>query len=374
MKSSIRLTFIKTTVLCFLSFGLFITSCSKKNSTPPPDKTSLAAAIDSANHYLNTTVEGTKPGTYTVGSQASLRTALASAQAIFSSNTSTQADITNAAANLNAAVNTYKGAIISQVAAANLVAYWMFNGNAIDSSGHGHNGTVTAGHAYFGAGMPTLTADRFGNANSAYYFDKGGNIDIPFDPAFNPQQMTISLWCNPDTTGRIAYNSGTATTATLISLDRWHGWKFQFNPYRPFWTDCITAPTAANSYNGVYNNFDANVGVATVGNAWYHVVVTYSADTLNFYINGTLTKSWTNPPAPISGNPVTINPSVDLVIGQDLPTSVYTTTNDPNQQGFTYVNWGGYWTGAMDDVMFYNVALTAAQVTAIYNNQSTSFQ
>ena len=92
----------------------------------------------------------------------------------------------NAAANLNAATTAYKGAYIQQIAAGNLIAYWKFNGNANDSSGNGHNGAVTQGHAFFGAGTPTLTADRFGNASMAYHFDQGGNIEVPFDAAFNP--------------------------------------------------------------------------------------------------------------------------------------------------------------------------------------------
>ncbi len=43
-----------------------------------------------------------------------------------------------------------------------LAGYWPFSGNANDESGNSHNGTVNGA---------TLTADRFGNANSAYYFN-----------------------------------------------------------------------------------------------------------------------------------------------------------------------------------------------------------
>ena len=47
-----------------------------------------------------------------------------------------------------------------------LIAYYPFNGNANDESGNGRNGVVTGA---------TLTSDRFGSANSAYYFDGVGN-------------------------------------------------------------------------------------------------------------------------------------------------------------------------------------------------------
>ena len=35
------------------------------------------------------------------------------------------------------------------------------------------------------------------------------------------------------------------------------------------------------------------------------------------------------------------------------------------------VDYGGFWTGDMDDVMFYNIALTGPQVQSIFNNQNT---
>jgi hypothetical protein len=44
-----------------------------------------------------------------------------------------------------------------------LVAYYPFNGNANDESGNGYNGDVTGA---------TLVADRFGNENSAFSFDR----------------------------------------------------------------------------------------------------------------------------------------------------------------------------------------------------------
>jgi len=47
----------------------------------------------------------------------------------------------------------------SYVPSNGLVGYWPFNGNANDQSGNANNGTVNGA---------TLTADRFGNTNSAY--------------------------------------------------------------------------------------------------------------------------------------------------------------------------------------------------------------
>src|ERR1700712_2724702 len=113
MKSTIRVKIITVAALICLSLVVFISSCSKSSTTPPPppatDKTNLQKAIDSANWYINNTAEGTKPGQFTVGSKAPLNTAIASATTILNSTTSTQAQLDNAAANLNAATSTYKG-------------------------------------------------------------------------------------------------------------------------------------------------------------------------------------------------------------------------------------------------------------------------
>jgi len=48
-----------------------------------------------------------------------------------------------------------------------LVAYYPFNGNANDVSGHGNNGAVNGA---------TLSTDRFGSANSAYALNGGAWI------------------------------------------------------------------------------------------------------------------------------------------------------------------------------------------------------
>ncbi len=49
---------------------------------------------------------------------------------------------------------------------------------------------------------------------------------------------------------------------------------------------------------------------------------------------------------------------------QDLPTDKY-----PTVESDFFVNWRGFWTGDIDDVMFYNVTLDATQVKSIFDNQ-----
>ena len=73
-----------------------------------------------------------------------------------------------------------------------LVAYYPFNGNANDESGHSNHGVLS------GNRLPQLTTDRFGNSDSAYEFGgyyNSGWIRVPnseslkFDKAY-----TVSFW------------------------------------------------------------------------------------------------------------------------------------------------------------------------------------
>jgi hypothetical protein len=368
MKSKIQLTIISMTALCALSLGLLFNGCSKSSSSaPPPDKTSLQLAIDSASLYSTTTTEGTKPGDYTTGSKTALNTALAAANAVLADPKSDQATLTNAAANLQAAITTYKGAFIKEIAAANLIAYWKMNGNANDSSGNAHNGTVTIGHVFFGAGTPTLTNDRFGNANKAYHFDHGGNIEVPYSTALNPQQLSISLWAREDTIGRTVNPANNY----MVAMNRWNGFKFQTQSgYLPFFT--VRAFEAANNPTDttIYDHDDAGTALKP-GATWYHLVVTFKPGEEDFYIDGSLVTTWPTAlgAGKVPGTPISLSPSpVNLTIGSDLPTSRYLTVD---ASGNFLVDYGGFWTGDLDDVMFYNIALTGPQVLSIFTNQNT---
>lgn len=66
-------------------------------------------------------------------------------------------------------------------------AYFPFNGSADDESGNGNDGTA------YGA---TLTEDRFGNPQSAYYFDSNSYIDVGRVGAL--QSFSVSFWVQPE--------------------------------------------------------------------------------------------------------------------------------------------------------------------------------
>lgn len=357
-----RLKFIKTTFIWTFLLGVVISSCGEKDSDPPPppaDKVALNAAIVIAQGLNDNTVEGTKPNQYEVGFKAALKTALDASKVVATDGSATQAAVNNTTAQLLAAITAYQSHLIKEIAAANLIGFWKMNGNANDSSGSGNNGVVTAGHAFFGAGTPTLTPDRFARANMAYHFDKGGNINVPYKAALNPAQMSISLWAQWSSTGRTI----NADTYTFVAMNRWNGYKFQLQSgHLPFYTVRVVRGAGDTT---IYDRDDA--GTAIAENTWRHIVVTFTSGTMNFYIDGDLVKSWdASTPNPVPGNALTLLSPVDFVIGQDLPTSKYLTIDGDFQ-----VAWGGFFTGDMDDVMFYNIALDGPQVKSIFNNQKT---
>ncbi len=363
MKSTfLKFKFLKITIIWTLLLGVLITSCSKKSSGPPPvpvDKTTLQATVTAAQTLNDKSVEGTKPGQYEAGSKAALTTALNSSKLVLASSTSTQTAVNNANAQLVAAMADYQTHLIKEIAAVNLIGYWKMNGNANDSSGNNNNGVVTAGHVYYGAGMPVLTADRFGRANMAYHFDKGGNIDVPYKASLNPQAMTISLWAQWDSVGRTINTD----TYTMVAMNRWNGYKFQLqSSHLPFFTVKVVKSSGDTT---IYDRDDA--GTAIAKNTWRHLVVTFKSGVESFYIDGDLVKTWdVTTPNPVPGNAITLANPIDFVIGQDLPTSKYLTVDGDFQ-----VKWGGFWTGNLDDVMFYNIALDGPQVKSIFTNQKT---
>ena len=361
MKSKIiNWKFIRTGLLATLLLGFIMVSCKKNNdSSVAPDKAALQAAVTTGSGLISSTVEGIKPGDYVIGSQAALIAATAAANVVYGNANATQIEINNATQQLLAAIAAYQANLIQEIAAANLIGYWKMNGNANDSSGHNNNGTATAGHAYYGAGSLTATADRFGRAGMAYHFDHGSNIEVPYTASLNPQSMSISLWEKWTSAGRTI----NPDTYTFAAMNRWNGYKYQLQGgHLPFFTVKVLRGVGDTT---IYDRDDA--GIAMVENEWHHIVVTFESGTMSFYIDGDVVKTWdASTPNPVPGNGLTLGTPINFVIGQDLPTSKYLTVDGDFQ-----VAWGGFFTGDMDDVMFYNIALSGPQVQSIYTNQHT---
>ncbi|MFC1619953.1 LamG-like jellyroll fold domain-containing protein [Candidatus Neomarinimicrobiota bacterium] len=198
------------------------------------------------------------------------------------------------------------------------VAYYPFNGNAEDHSGLSNHGTVNGA---------TLTADRFGNSASAYYFNGStDNIRVPVSASLNfTNAITVSFWMKPaDLPTREAYP---------LSHGSWENrWKISIGNKRIRWT--------VKSNTGI-KDLDSQTTITT-GN-WYHVVGIYDGTNFDLYLDGALSAH-----ATFSGS--ISSTAIDLMIGQERP-------------GVT----GYSFNGVLDDIRIYDYAVTASDVLHLYD-------
>ncbi len=336
-------------MLTLFSIGIVLSGC-KEDDDPctTGDKTELNQAITDAQALHDGATEGANLGDYLAGSKATLQTSIDLAKGVRDTDCVTQAQLDAAVVSLNAAVDEFGNQKITGVEPGALVAHWLFNGDGNDASGNGYNGTAHAGHANWGGGMPELAADRHGNADYCYKFVDGGNFVVPNNPAFIPGELTISVWMKLYETWAHSY---------FFSNDIWNTYKFQVqDANKPFFTAHFMKSDQTEGW------IDHDTDTETLElDTWYQVVVTYTGGKMTFYINGVKAKEWTD------FDPGTLmepHAGVDICIGQALPTAIYTDIPD---DPYEWKEWLGHFKGYLDDMRFYNVLLTDAQVQTQYN-------
>ncbi|HTO23384.1 MAG TPA: LamG-like jellyroll fold domain-containing protein, partial [Spirochaetia bacterium] len=197
-----------------------------------------------------------------------------------------------------------------------LVAEYLFNGNANDTSGKDNNGNVQGAQD---------TTDRFGLPGRALDFKSCSQyVLVPDSPTLKfSSGVTVSAWvCRRSGTYILSKDDPSGGSNLGLMLDWW-----AVNPSPAFVVTPKTEPASG---------------------AWHHVVGTYDGLTSRLFIDGveqgSLAASF---PLQSNSNP--------LVIGQknyapDLGTA------------------GNYWfDGAIDDVRIYNRALGEREIDALYH-------
>ncbi len=189
-----------------------------------------------------------------------------------------------------------------------LVAYYPFNGNANDESGNGNNGTVSGA---------TLTTDRFGNANSAYYFNGQNAVITTTKGHFGlDNKLSISLWVN--------IPAGTSNTEYFVYCSDGGVWQQGDQIGLAIFHPGTASASATITYGG-----------------WHHFAGTFDGTTIRAYLDGTPAGVY-NWPGPLSD------------AGEALR--------------FGYYN-NVYWQGNLDDVRIYNYTLSASEIQALYNRE-----
>lgn len=209
-----------------------------------------------------------------------------------------------------------------------LIRNYPFTGNANDASVTGDNGTVTGA---------TLTNDRFGTPNRAYFFD-GVNDRINFNPSgCDLQEFTYSVWV------KIKHDSTKANGVGIyafmyIGNAAYHDHGFSTGPNANQWTIGSYHATA-----GLVNIFS---GVQPLTEVWQHLVFSRDADSVKLYLNGN--KIGANS---VGGNAAGWTGTHTAVFGA--------------RPSYSY-----YFRGSLDEGRIYNRALTGSEVTTLYNMQS----
>ena len=228
----------------------------------------------------------------------------------------------------------------AQIPSSGLVGYWPFNGNANDESGNGNSGTVNGA---------TLTTDRFGNANSAYNFNSNAYIRVPFSSSINSIQngFTMSAW--------VLMDGGTVAPRVLELRGAYDGGGDAGFGMLSHTNNNSSRPMEVRWYNN-YGNTNISVYPSQEVSAlsWHHLLFTCNG-TLgvgDFYVDGLLvnTNNVIGDQGPINSCNYNFN---DLFIGAE-----------PNLATF--------WGGLIDDIAIYNRALTPAEITQLYTDQTST--
>jgi formylglycine-generating enzyme required for sulfatase activity len=198
-----------------------------------------------------------------------------------------------------------------------LVAYYPFNGNAKDESGNGrHANSVNA----------ILSMDRFAAPNKAYDFN-GVDSKIVASATGWPSgnsNRTVSIWINAN-----------AMQGNLFSFGR-EGPDTRFSVLLGWGGSQATAFVGPNS-NFTSGNF--------AGAGWKHLTISWNNGTGAIYINGVKQTEF--------ARTLNTDGSKPLVIGANVL--------DRTDELFS---------GQLDDVRIYNRALSAAEVSQLYNKES----
>ena len=200
------------------------------------------------------------------------------------------------------------------------IVYYPFNGNANDASGNGNDGTV------HGA---TLTADRLGDADSAYSFDGLDDyVEISNTPDLSSQSFTIEAW--------IKFSETATYHGTVVVKGRIH------NENYGLYVDLFGKVRWQFTSGGGYVYLDSNSIIND--DQFHHVVGTYDGTELKIYIDGSLDTLSAETRVPDVNNH-------SLRIGM---------RNDNGETPFL---------GIMDEVAFYNRALSGFEIQQLSNRQ-----
>jgi hypothetical protein len=239
-----------------------------------------------------------------------------------------------------------------------LIGYWKLDSLtgavAIDSSAMGHNGMITGTPSLTTSSLPPLMFDDAAAFTFAAIDDA---VQVPDAPSLDPTELTVALWvrfttaaghdsCGSTPTG-LQYLFHKRTPRTNGNIEAVALVRTQDNRFGFILGDSAGARTEVD---------DTPAGVASLATGiWYHVVGTFDMTQARLYINGALNSTGIalrSNPVEFGTTPVFLGRSGECVARASGDT-----------------NWEAELSGSLDDVRYYDRALSALEVKALYEGQ-----
>jgi len=228
-----------------------------------------------------------------------------------------------------------------------LEAFYPFDGNANDESGNSYHGQL--GDNVDNSTFPTLTTDRYGNADKAFSFDGDDWIALDKYVTVNSiPEITVCAW---------VWSTDTSNNKFIISFDRSESYRLALNdsmntnPYvgwdttdKDGTTDDLGTPSSLGSYE------DGN---------WYHICGWFNSSSTvdkKIFIDGDMVASNSN-----SHSAKYLGTSSDRYgfIGWGSEASSFNGNGSSTHQG-------DFMIGKIDDVRIYSRSLSDDEISALY--------
>jgi hypothetical protein len=256
-----------------------------------------------------------------------------------------------------------------EIEPASLVDYFPFNGSSADSLG-GLTGT-NSGNVTFTTGVSGKAYQ--GAVNSYILFNSPG-------PGKNLQSYTVAFWMNSPKTAGLARGIFSLNNPT----DFWGSLDIYLDnptPTDPKGDTLLFKVHMTNASGVPFAGYFLQSKVPNAINVWTHMVVTYDAATsiINFYQNATAigiagvagTNGFVVGPTMPGSDPT--KPPVTPYGPLKFPTTAAVLgtwqfqTNPSLTTSATAQTWAESFVGALDNFRIYSKALSAAEVSALYN-------
>lgn len=215
-----------------------------------------------------------------------------------------------------------------------LVAHYPFSGTVNDASGNNNNPIFN---------NTIFTADRFGNPNSAVYFNGINNyIRIPNTASLQPQEMSLCAIIKPvKFYYGLCYNNCIINKGNIEYIPGAYSLRYTQAAYTN--NNCNDPDTLHQNFTG-YSNGNPGPPLYTpyvVSGQWFCVVYTVGPDSVKIYVNGLL--KW----AALRTSTIGSN-NQDVFLGK-----------------MDNANYPYWFNGVMDDIRIYNRAINQQEVNAL---------